>query len=150
MPNEMLDILVDKKKVEEIAVLSTPEEVEKKLKQEGVDVTSEDVKVLGNVFDAASKKLDEDALNKIDGGSINWKSPKAIKAYKIIGGVVGAVGVGVVAYEVDKHKFGGAGMDAIKTVPGKVRGWFNRSGAVAEKSEIPEFHEESFDEDDEI
>ena len=92
MSKEMLDILVDQKKVEEIAVLPTAEDVEKKLKEEGVNATSEDVKVLKNVFEAAANKLDESELEKV-GGGIDWKSAKAKKAYGIIGGVVGATAI---------------------------------------------------------
>ena len=88
----MLDILVDPKKVEEIAVLPTASAVEKKLKEEGIDATSEDVKVLKNVFEAAANKLDESELEKV-GGGIDWKSAKAKKAYGIIGGVVGATAI---------------------------------------------------------
>ena len=120
MSKEMLDILVDQKKVEEIAVLPTAEDVEKKLKEEGVNATSEDVKVLKNVFEAAANKLDESELEKI-GGGIDWKSAKAKKAYKIVGGVIAAtVGVTGGAYLVDKYKFGGRGMGAIKNAVGKI------------------------------
>ena len=120
MAKEMLDILVDQKKVEEIAVLPTAEDVEKKLKEEGVNATSEDVKVLKNVFEAAANKLDESELEKI-GGGIDWKSAKAKKAYKIVGGVIAAtVGVTGGAYLVDKYKFGGRGMGAIKDAAGKI------------------------------
>ena len=120
MAKEMLDILVDQKKVEEIAVLPTSEDVEKKLKEEGVNATSEDVKVLKNVFEAAANKLDESELEKI-GGGIDWKSAKAKKAYKIVGGVIAAtVGVTGGAYLVDKYKFGGRGMGAIKDAAGKI------------------------------
>lgn len=130
MSKEMLDILVDQKKVEEIAALPTKEEVEKKLKKEGVDVTSEDVEILGNIFDAASKKLDESELDKIGGGfslkDIDWKSPKAKTAYKIIGGVVGTGVVLFGGYEADKHFNKGRVTDAIKAAPGKVKNWFSK------------------------
>lgn len=123
MSKEMLDILVDKKKVEEIAKLPTAEEVEKKLKQEGVDVTSEDVKALGNVFNAAANKLDENELNKVGGGfnfkDINWKSPKALKAYKVIGSVAAVAGAAGLAYGADKKFNQGKGFNA-------VTGWFKK------------------------
>lgn len=140
MPNEMLDILVDQKKVEEIALLPSPGEVEKKLKKEGLEVTPEDVKVLGNVFKTISEKgpeeLDEKVLGNIGGGmsnpfkNIDWKSDKAKKAYKVIAGVVGTAVLAGGAYEVDKRFNAGKGMNAIKDAPGKVKGWFSHSATT--------------------
>lgn len=134
MPNEMLDILGDQKKVEEIALLPSSGEVEKKLKKEGLEVTPEDVKVLGNVFKTISEKgpeaLDEKVLSNIGGGmsnpfkNIDWKSDKAKKAYKVIAGVVGTAVVAGGVYEADKHFNAGKGMDAIKGVPDRIRSWF--------------------------
>jgi len=115
---EMLDILVDQKKVEEIAALPTAKDVEKKLKEEGVDATPEDVKVLGNVFEAAANKLSEDELEKIGGGGlfgIDWKSKKAKAAYAVI---TTAVALGA-AYEADKHFNEGKGWEATKDLAGK-------------------------------
>ena len=100
---DILDVLSDKKKVEEIATAETSEKVREKLKEEGVEVTSEDVKNLGKVFDAASKQLDESALENIGGSfglNIGWKSLKAKMTYKIITQVVGlCVATGLIEYK---------------------------------------------------
>ena len=136
MSKEMLDILVEPKKVEELAGLKTNEEVQKKFASEGVKVTSEQVEDLGKVFDVAAKKLDESALWIAGGGlslkslNIDWKSPKAKKAYKIIGGIGTAAAVIGGAYVADKKFNEGKGAAAIGAIPGKVMSlWPRGKGA---------------------
>ena len=121
MSKEMLDILVDQKKVEEIAALPTNEDVEDKLKKEGIDVTPKDVKVLGNVFKAVAEKgpeaADEKLLASVGGGMSQLTKDRLKKAGKAIAIIGGVVCGGAAAYQGYKHK------DAIK-------GWFTRSGAA--------------------
>lgn len=132
MSKEMLDVLVDQEKVKEIAALPTAKDVQKKLKEEGIDATPDDVKVLGQLFDAAANKLNEDELGKIGGGKIDWKSKKAKLAYAAIGTALAAGA----AYEADKHfnegkgwtatkGFAVASWDSAKHIPGNVKGWFS-------------------------
>lgn len=121
MSKEMLDILVDQKKVEEIAALPTNEDVEGKLKKEGIDVTSKDVKVLGNVFKTVAEQgpeaVDEKLLASIGGGVDQVTKERLKKAGKALLAIGGVVFTGGVAYQGYKHK------DTIK-------GWFTRSNAV--------------------
>ncbi len=116
MSKEMLDVLVDQKKVEEIVALPTKKDVESKLNQEGVDVTSEDVRVLGEVFKTVAEKgpeaADEKLLASVSGGMGDLtkdRLKKAGKAQAVIGRVVGA---GVAAHQGYKHK-------------NTIKSWFN-------------------------
>ncbi len=118
MSKEMLDILVDQKKVEEIAALPTNEDVEGKLKKEGIDVTSKDVKVLGNVFKTVAEQgpeaVDEKLLASVGGGVDKFTKERLKKAGKAIAIIGGAVFTGGAIYQGVKHK------DTIK-------GWFTCS-----------------------
>lgn len=133
MSKEMLDILVDQKKVEEIAVLPTNEDVEGKLKKEGIDVTPKDVKVLGNVFKTVAEQgpeaADEKLLASVGGGVSQLTKDRLKKAGKAIAIIGGVVGGGVAVHQGYKHR------EAIK-------GWFTRPGAVEEDVEILEIHDE--------
>ncbi len=121
MSKDILDVLSDQKKVEEIAVLPTVQEVENKLKNEGVrKVNTKDIKVLGNVFQEAlsngSEAIDENKLASVGGG---FSLKKAALAASTIGTVVAG------GYFADKYLNEGKGMDALKSGADKAKGQVN-------------------------
>lgn len=122
---DILDVLSDEKKVGEIAALPTPQDVEKRLKKEGVELTTKDIKVIGNVFNEALKNgpdaIDEKKLASVGGGF-------SLKKAAVAAGVIGTAVTG--GYFADKYLNEGKGMDALNSGVDKAKGqvdtWFSK------------------------
>jgi hypothetical protein len=98
MAKEMLDILANKKEVEQISELETVDDVVEFFEKKGIDAKPKDIETLKAAFKTAAEKgsdaIDEKKLASIGGGSNLSKAG-------IVAGVIGATIGG--AFFADKY-----------------------------------------------
>ena len=89
------ELMADKDFVEEILSMETIEQVQGGFAEQGVEISKDEVEVLGEAIEKAVKKgeaLSDDELEGIAGGKLN---PKVERVFKIGAGVVAAIGLAV-------------------------------------------------------
>ena len=113
---QIQNLLNNEEFMKEILPMKTPEEVQAKFKKEGVDISIEEVGILGSLINKSIEKncepLNEQELESIAGGNINLicDTPTDLTMLSgiitIVGGLLyfsGMASVGI-AWAIDKYK----------------------------------------------